>query len=75
MTIPIIITGNSREIRLPKTILNKYNMTNEVESIMEEEFLIIKPKPQPRVGWDTTFKKIHKNGDDRLVINDIFEDE
>lgn len=30
---------------------------------------------KPREGWDEAFKQMHENGDDELLIPDIFEDE
>ncbi len=29
----------------------------------------------PRAGWATAAKQAHANGDDKLIANDIFEDE
>lgn len=75
MDIPIVYIGNSKGIRLPKTLLEKYNITDKVELILEKGYIIIKPKTQPRQGWEKTFEKMHKNGDDNLLINDVFEDE
>jgi len=34
-----------------------------------------KLKKKPRKGWSNTFKEMHKAGDDKLLIYDIFEDE
>lgn len=28
-----------------------------------------------RIGWDKSFKKMHKNGNDKLLRSGIFEDE
>ena len=28
-----------------------------------------------RVGWDSAFKEMHENGDDKLLIPDVFSDE
>lgn len=76
MEIPIIQIGNSKGIRLAKTILDRYRFTDKVELIFQEGFIIIKPAmPQPREGWDKAFKEMHKRGDDKLLIDDIFEDE
>lgn len=36
---------------------------------------IFNPKAFPRKGWEKSFKKMHLNGDDRLLFPDIFEDE
>ena len=75
MDLSIISIGNSKGIRLPKTLLEKYNIKDKVEVILEKGYLILKPKAQPRQGWEKEFKKMHDNGDDQLLISDVFEDE
>ena len=75
MEIPVINIGNSKGIRLTKSILEQYNITGSVELILEKGRIILKPKSIPRKGWDEMFKKMHKEGDDKLVIDDIFNDE
>jgi antitoxin MazE len=35
----------------------------------------LKPKATPRQGWEKSFKKMHENGDEKLLIDGIFEDE
>jgi antitoxin MazE len=71
----IINIGNSKGIRLPKTILEKYNIQNKIELILEKGFIVLKPKPEPRKNWEKAFKKMHENGDDKPVFDDVFEDE
>lgn len=39
---------------------------------MNEETEVSNP---PRQGWEDDFKRMHDNGDDELLIDDIFEDE
>ena len=75
MDISLISIGNSKGIRLPKTILEKYNIQDSIELILEKGYIILKPKTSARKGWDKAFKKMHENGDDKLLINDVFEDE
>lgn len=75
MDVPIISVGNSKGIRLSKTLLDKYNIKDKVELILEEGYIILKPKTQPRQGWEQAFQKMHENGDDSLLIPDFFEDE
>lgn len=75
MVISVINIGNSRGIRLPKTILDRYSINDKIELIFEKGFIILKPKAEPRSGWEKAFKKMHKNGDDQLLIDDVFEDE
>jgi antitoxin MazE len=75
MELPIINIGNSKGIRLSKTILEKYSFGEKIELILEKGYIILKPKAEPRKGWDKAFKKMHDNGDDNLLIDDVFEDE
>jgi antitoxin MazE len=75
MEIPIVSIGNSKGIRFSKTIIEKYDFKDAVELILNDEFLIIKPVSQPRKNWESAFREMHSNGDDRLLIEDVFEDE
>lgn len=75
METQIIKIGNSKGLRLSKTILEKYNIKDRVELILEKEQIILKPISQPRQGWEESFKEMRANGDDRLLIDDVFEDE
>lgn len=75
MEISLINIGNSKGIRLSKTILEKYNINDKIELILEKGFIILKPKAEPRKGWEKAFKKMHENKDDQLLMDDVFEDE
>ena len=75
MRVPIVPIGNSKGIRLSKTLIEKYDFKDSVELILDEEFIIIKPIANPRNNWGKAFKQMHENGDDKLIIQDIFEDE
>lgn len=75
MRIPIVPIGNSKGIRFSKTLIEKYNLKDAVDIILDEEYIIIKPVINPRNNWEKAFKEMHENGDDKLIIEDIFEDE
>ncbi len=75
MQAKIIKIGNSKGLRLSKTILDKYDIKDKVELVLEEEYLILKAIPNPREGWEKEFVKMHKRGDDSLLIYDVFDDE
>ncbi len=75
MEIAIIKIGNSKGLRLSKTILEKYNIKEKVELILEKGQIILRPIEEPRKDWDIEFKKMRLNDDDRLLMNDVFEDE
>ena len=75
MELSVINIGNSKGIRLSKTILEKYNIQDKIELILENGFIVLKPKTEPRKNWEKAFKTMHENGDDQILIDDIFEDE
>lgn len=78
MQISVVQIGNSKGIRLNKMLLEKYEITDKIELILEDDCIIIKaikPTNQPRQGWEKAFEKMRQNGDDELLIDDIFEDE
>jgi antitoxin MazE len=75
MEVTVIKIRNSRGIRLSKTLLERYNIRDTVDLILEKGQIIIKPLSRPRKGWDKAFMEMNANGDDKLLINDIFEDE
>ena len=75
MELSIIKIGNSKGIRLSKTILEKYNIQDKIELILEKGFIVLKPKAEPRKNWEKAFQEMHKNGDDQLLIDDVFDDE
>jgi antitoxin MazE len=75
MELSIINIGNSKGIRLSKTILEKYNIQDKIEIILEKGFIVLKPKAEPRKNWEKAFQEMHKNGDDQLLIDDVFDDE
>jgi antitoxin MazE len=75
MNVSVIPIGNSKGIRLGKSLLEKYNIKDTVEIILEKGYFIVKASKTPRKGWENAFKKMHENGDDKPLMDDIFEDE
>lgn len=75
MDISVIPIGNSKGIRLNKTLIEKYNIKDTVELILENDCIILKAKSAPRKGWEKSFKKMHENGDDKSLMSDVFKDE
>ncbi len=75
MRLSVISIGNSRGIRIPKAILDKYQIKDSVEIELHEDALLLKPVRKPREGWEESFRQMHENGDDKLLIPDVFDDE
>jgi antitoxin MazE len=75
MEVSVIQMGNSKGILFSKTILEKYNIEDKVDLILEKGKIIIQPILKPRKGWEESFKRMAESGDDKLVFDDVFEDE
>jgi len=74
MEVEVIKIGNSRGLRLSKTILGKYKIGNKLEVILEENQIILKPITTPRKRWDEAFAKFALD-EQKLLMDDVFEDE
>ena len=75
MELSVIQIGNSKGFRLSKTLIEKYNIKDKIELILEKGYMILKPISKPRKDWEIAFKEMNENGDDQLLFNDIFENE
>ena len=75
MEISIVQIGNSKGFRLSKALIDRYNIKDKVELILEKGYLILKPISTPRKGWEDQFKEMNKNRDDQLLFDDVFDDE
>lgn len=75
METPIIKIGNSKGLRLSKTILDKYQIKEKVELILEDDQIVLRPIDAPRKNWEEKFREMAENNDDELLMDDIFEDE
>ena len=78
MTTKLRKIGNSRGILLPKSILAQCEIENEVSVEVNGHHIIITAVtsvPEKRKGWEKAFKEMAENGDDALVMPDVFTDE
>jgi antitoxin MazE len=74
MIVSIVAIGNSKGIRIPKTILEQCKIDKEVELAVEEGKIVIEPiKKTPRKNWDKAFKEMKKNEEDKLAIDDSID--
>jgi antitoxin MazE len=64
---PIIQIGNSRGIRIPKTIIDQVGLGTEVEISVQRDQLIIRSTSRPRYDWAARFRTMTERGDDRLL--------
>ena len=65
MVVSVVPIGNSRGIRFPKVILDKFLVKDKMNMEVSEDKIVLTPvKDVPRAGWAEAFSKMHENGDD-----------
>jgi len=62
----VVKIGNSRGIRIPRTLLEQAGLTGEVEMTVEGDRLIIHSASHTRAGWESQFAAMAQ-GDDHWV--------
>jgi antitoxin MazE len=68
MEIPVIRIGNSRGIRLSKTILDRYNIGDRLDLELRKNHIHIKSLSWPRAGWEKAFAEMNAKGNDNLLF-------
>jgi antitoxin MazE len=63
----LIRIGNSRGVRLPKTIIAQAGLAEEVDLGVRDGAVIIARAARPRRGWAEAAEKMHAPNDDRLL--------
>jgi antitoxin MazE len=63
----IVKIGNSQGIRIPKLLLEQSNLGEEVELVLQEDQIVVRPVQNVRQGWEEAFKAMDKRGDDELL--------
>ena len=76
MLVSIVAIGNSKGIRIPKSIIEQLHISDKIEMEVENQQIILKPfKDKPRSGWESAFKEMHDLKEDNLLIPEINENE
>jgi len=60
----VVAIGNSRGLRLPKAVLDRYAIGEAVVLEAREEGLLLRGKKDKRLSWDETFKDMARERDD-----------
>lgn len=67
MKAQIIQIGNSKGLRLPKSVLEQCHLENELEIEIRDHELIISSAHKPRKNWAATFSQMATQKDDQLL--------
>ena len=63
----LVHIGNSRGVRLPKTIIAKAGLTDEVELGVRDGAVIIARATSARSGWADAARQMRQRDEDRLL--------
>lgn len=67
MLVSVIPIGNSRGIRFPKLVLDKFLVRDKMDMKVTEEGILLTPvKDSPRADWAKAFCAMHENREDVL---------
>ena len=76
MLVSVVPIANSKGIRIPKSILQQLNIKEKVELEVHDKEISIRPvTKKPREGWYDKFKKMHETNEDRMIIDELEEQE
>ena len=70
MICDVIKMNNHQVITLPTEILESLNNPKSFEVDIVDNKIILLPQQKVRKGWDSAFKEMAKNKDDKLLIDD-----
>ena len=72
MKTKIVRIGNSRGIRIPKSLLHQCHLDGPVEVDVQGNQLVVRSLARPRNGWEDAFRAMHQAGDDNsLTAKDL----
>ena len=60
----VVAIGNSRGVRLPKAVLDKYAIKGELVLEERTEGLLLRNKRDKRLSWEDTFREMAKERED-----------
>ena len=66
----IVRIGNSKGVRLPKSVLEQCHLKDSVEIEVEGDAVIIRSAHVPRAGWSEAFSEMSEHLDDKLLDED-----
>lgn len=69
----LVKIGNSKGVRLPKTLLEMSGIKDEIQIFIDNGQIIICPleKNNPRLGWQKSFQEMAQENHDQILDQEI----
>lgn len=66
----VVRIGNSRGIRIPKSVIEQCQLHGAVDLIVQQGQLVVRSAAKARADWDQAFEQMHRHGNDQLLDRD-----
>ena len=70
MKINLVAIGNSKGVRLPRSVIEACGFGDQVEMRVSEGAVVLTPVRAAREGWDADFARMAAAGDDAPLMPD-----
>ena len=70
MRTKLVPIGNSKGLRLPKSLIEQCGLGDEIEMEAKADCLVLRPVRAARAGWDAAFARMRARGDDDALLLD-----
>ena len=68
MKVNLVSIGNSKGVRIPRSIIKACGFGEQVEMRVSEGMVVLTPARNLREGWNRAFERIAAAGDDALLV-------
>lgn len=75
MQVNIIKVGNSRGLRLPKSLIEEYQIGDSVELRLKDGYIELRPSKKIRENWREKLTELSNDPNEEERLPDFFEDE
>ena len=67
MKAKLVRIGKSLGIRLPKAVIKRCSLVDEVNLELKDDHIVVRAGRRPRQGWETAFARMRACGADALL--------
>ena len=68
MRIELVRIGNSRGVRIPKSLIEQCGFGDAIDLRVEKNCLVLSPEIAPRAGWEEAFQAAGDSSGDDLLL-------
>ncbi len=68
MKVNLVSIGNSKGVRIPRSIIKACGFGDQVEMRVSEGKVVLTPARNLREGWNRAFERMAAAGDDALLV-------